>query len=144
MAPFASNLSLHKRLYKRPPAALQRFLGERRSLPLFIFVCIMLLVRLAAVLSFAVFGLSKPFNRPVVVPRQNDAPGAPLTPEQTVCGDIIVLTKHSKARIEVNITISLRMISQTLPFSTLMLFSNAWRAFPSTLPSQHASSTTTT
>ncbi|KAF2190377.1 hypothetical protein K469DRAFT_746897 [Zopfia rhizophila CBS 207.26] len=52
-------------------------------------------VHFTAFLSFVVLVLSKPLGGPVVVPRQDGTPGAPLSPEQTVCGDIIVDTKYN-------------------------------------------------
>jgi hypothetical protein len=56
----------------------------------------MLFVRPVAFLSFVAFALSKPLGAPVVIPRQN----APLTPDQTVCGDIIVHAKNGKESAE--------------------------------------------
>jgi hypothetical protein len=62
----------------------------------------MFFLRSVAILWCATRVLSKPFNAPIVVPRQD---GAPLSVEQTVCGDIIIAaqqgepTEHDKAYI---------------------------------------------
>ncbi|KAF2831214.1 hypothetical protein CC86DRAFT_366632 [Ophiobolus disseminans] len=50
----------------------------------------MLFVRPVALLSFVALALSKPLER-TVVPRQG---GAPLTEDQTICGDIVVYARN--------------------------------------------------
>lgn len=42
--------------------------------------------------SFVVLALAKPLDVPVVVPRQD----GPLSPNQTVCGEIIVAAQNGK------------------------------------------------
>jgi hypothetical protein len=53
----------------------------------------MFFLRSVALLWCATHALSKPFNAPIVVPRQD---GAPLSAEQTVCGGIIIAAQQGK------------------------------------------------
>lgn len=56
----------------------------------------MLFVRAIAMLSILVLGSPKPLLSGVV-PRQD---GAPLTPHQTICGDIVISAQKGELRAE--------------------------------------------
>lgn len=100
-------------------------------------------VHLVALFSFVAIVLAKPLSAPIVVPRQDATAGAPLTPDQTSCGDIIINTKNSMF-VPDDATSSDAKELQISLFSMPMKSSNACRAFPSMRLSRFASSTTTT
>jgi hypothetical protein len=64
---------------------------------LFLRLGIMRFLRSVALLGCAASVLSKPI-RPLILPRQD---GAPLSAEQTICGDLIVATKQGRAPAKV-------------------------------------------
>jgi hypothetical protein len=101
----------------------------------------MFFLRSVALLWCAARVLSKPISGPLVVPRQD---GGPLSPEQTVCGDIIVFTKQGEATAEVKTNESVLTTTQVTIFSMQREFLSAYRASPSTMLLLPDSSTTTT
>lgn len=55
----------------------------------------MLFVRAAALLSLAQLAVSKPLDVSKLLPRQE---GAPLTPEQRICGEIVINAQNGRRR----------------------------------------------